>query len=193
MWSPPGGNLRIVYGNGQHDVLAGRDMAPVAPAWRPNAPRTLAWAAKDGTVTVEDADTAQVQWRRRDGPVRQLAWSSDGRRLLVAGRRRAVVHDFVSGSRARVRVDGEIVAAAFGRRLALAILRDGATRVEVDGRTVLTGPGRLRDLEWSPDGGRLLAGWFDADHWLVVRGDAVAAVRHGFGGDAVTRGWTATR
>ena len=57
-----GGTLRIVYGNGEHDVLAGRDMAAVAPAWRPNTPRTVAWAAKDGTVTVEDADTAKVLW-----------------------------------------------------------------------------------------------------------------------------------
>jgi hypothetical protein len=92
-----------------------------------------------------------------------------------------------------VRVNGEIVALAFGRRLALAILQGGATRVEVDGRTVLTGPGRVRDLEWSPDGGRLLAGWFDADHWLIVRGDEVSAVRHRFGGDARTRGWASTR
>ena len=55
-----GRSLRIVYGNGEHDVLAGRDMAAVAPAWRPSAPRTVAWASADGTVTVEDADTAKV-------------------------------------------------------------------------------------------------------------------------------------
>ena len=35
---PLGRTLRIVYGNGEHDVLAGRDMAAVAPAWRPVRP-----------------------------------------------------------------------------------------------------------------------------------------------------------
>ena len=187
-----GGNLRIVYGNGQHDVIAGRGMAAVAPAWRPNEPRTIAWAAKDGAVTVEDADTAQIQWWHRDGPVHQLAWSSDGARLLLAGRRRAIVHDFETGKRTRVPVRGEIVAVAFSRRLALAAYDRGRTTVTVDGQTVLTAPGRLRDLEWSPDGRRLLAGWPGADHWLVVRGDDVAAVRHRFAPDARTRGWVAS-
>ena len=48
-------------------------------------PRTVAWAATDGTVTVEDADTAKVLRTYRSGGVRQLAWSGDGRKLLVAG------------------------------------------------------------------------------------------------------------
>jgi hypothetical protein len=201
-WAPGGlhiayrsdGNLRIVYGNGEHDVRAGRRMAAVAPAWRPGTPRTLAWAATDGTVTVEDADTAQEQWIRRDGPVRHLAWSPDGRRLLVAGRRRATIHDLVTGRATPIRVRGEIVAVAYGSRgLALAGLRAGATTVTVAGRPVLTAPGRLRDLEWSPDGRRLLAGWPGADHWLVVRGDDVSVVRHRFAPDARTRGWIPTR
>ena len=69
-WSPgalhiayrSGDALRIVWGNGRHDVLAGRDMAPVAPAWRPGTKRAVAWAANDGTVTLEDADTAKELW-----------------------------------------------------------------------------------------------------------------------------------
>ena len=100
-WSPgglhiayrAGGALRIVWGNGEHDVLAGRDMAPVAPAWRPGTPRTVAWAADDGTVTVEDADTAKPLWTHKGGPVHHLAWSGDGRRLLIAGRRHGAIHD----------------------------------------------------------------------------------------------------
>ena len=187
-----GGNLRIVYGNGRHDVLAGHNMAAVPPAWRPNEPRTVAWAAKEGTVTVEDADTAKVLWTRTGAPVRHLAWSADGRRLLVAGVRNGTIHDFSGGEPARLGVPGRIVAVAFSRRLALAAYDRGRTTVTIDGRTVLTAPGRLRDLEWSPDGRRLLAGWPGADHWLVVRGDEVSAVRHRFAPDARTRGW-ATR
>jgi hypothetical protein len=88
-----------------------------------------------------------------------------------------------------VRVNGKIVAAAFGRRLALAVFDEGATAVRVNGETVLSAPGRLRNLEWSPDGRSLLAAWPGADHWLVVRGDNVSAVRHPFGGAARVRGW----
>ena len=63
-----GHTLRLVYGNGEHDVKAGDRMANVAPAWRPSEDRTLAWAATDGTVTVEDALTAKELWRFGTGP-----------------------------------------------------------------------------------------------------------------------------
>jgi hypothetical protein len=86
-------------------------------------------------------------------------------------------------------VRGEIVGAAFGRRLALAVRRDGVTRIEVDGRHVLAAAGDLRDLEWSPDGRRLLVGWAGADHWLVLRGSEAGVVRHPFAAGARTRGW----
>ena len=74
-------------------------MAAVAPAWRPTAPRTVAWAASDGTVTVEDADTAKVLRTYRGRRVRHLAWSGDGRRLLIAGRRHGTIRDFATGER----------------------------------------------------------------------------------------------
>jgi hypothetical protein len=122
--------------------------------------------------------------------VRSLTWSPDGRRLVIAGRRWLTVHDFLTGKTSRTRQTGEITAVAYGPRgLALAVLRAGTTTVTVAGRPVLTANGRLRDLEWSPDGQRLLAGWPGADHWLVVRGDDVSAVRHRFAPDARTRGW----
>ena len=41
-----GSTLRIVYGNGVHDVLAGREMAAVAPAWRPSEPHTRRLGAR---------------------------------------------------------------------------------------------------------------------------------------------------
>ena len=208
-WSPgdgfyvayrSGNSLRIVYGNGEHDVKAGDRMANVAPAWRPNVDRTLAWAAADGTVTVEDALTAKVQWTFGAGLVRGLEWSPDGRRLLIAGRRTYAIHDLTTGKRDATRLPAgtTLLAAAFaptGNRLALAVHTDGQTELRIQGETVLRGTGKLTDLEWSPDGRWLLAGWPSADHWLLVRASArardaaVSGVRHRFGTTARTHGW----
>jgi hypothetical protein len=192
-----GSDLRIVYGNGEHDVKAGARMASVAPAWRPRADRTLAWAATDGTVTVEDALTAKELWTFHAGPVRGLGWSADGRRLLIAGRRAYTIHDLATGKRDGTRLPpgSTLLAAAYGTRLALAVHAGGQTEVRVQGETVLRAPGRLADLEWSPDGRYLLAGWPSADHWLLVRASArardaaVSGVRHRFGPGVRTHGW----
>ena len=97
-------------------VLAGHNMAAVPPAWDPHVPRTVAWAAQDGLVTVEDADTAQVQWSFGAGSVRSLTWSPEGRRLVIAGRRWLTVHDFRTGKTSRTRQSGEITAVAYGAR-----------------------------------------------------------------------------
>jgi hypothetical protein len=208
-WSPGDGfyvayrsghSLRIVYGNGEHDVKAGDRMADVAPAWRPNTPRTLAWAATDGTVTVEDALTAKELWTFGAGPVRALEWSADGRRLLIAGRRSYTIHDVTTGKRDTTRLPAgtRLLAAAYapaGNRLALAVRTGDETAVRSPGETVLRGPGELSELDWSPDGRWLLAGWPSADHWLLVRASgrardaAVSGVRHRFGTTARTHGW----
>jgi hypothetical protein len=195
-----GRTLRIVYGNGKHDVRAGRDMAAVAPAWRPGRPRTLAWAATDGTVTLEDALTAKVLKTWRAGPVRRLAWSADGRRLLVGGRRDYTIHDLATNDRDATRLPrGAVLAAAAfapgGNRLALAVDTGEQTEIRLQGRALLTAPGRLRGLEWSPDGRWLLTHWAGADHWLLVRtstrarASSVSAVRHRFGATTATHGW----
>jgi hypothetical protein len=200
-WSPgglhiayrAGGDLRIVWGNGRHDVLAGRDMAPVAPAWRPGTARAVAWAATDGTVTVEDADTAKVLWSHEGGPVRALAWSGDGRRLLIAGRRHGAVHDLTTGRATPLDLapGDELLAAAYGgNRLALAVRTAAGTEIRVRG-DVLRVDGRLDQLEWSPDGRWLLAA---GEHWLLARATphprvASLTAEPRFGNAARTHGW----
>ena len=176
-------------------------MAAVAPAWRPGDAHTVAWAATDGTVTVEDADTAKVLWRRRRGPVRQLEWSADGRRLLIAGLRHGTIHDFARGDVEPLALapGEELLAAAFaptGNRLALAVHdASGRTEVRAHGEMLVGAPGRLRGLEWSPDGRWLLAGWPAADQWLVVPASgrphvaSVSGITHRFGTGASTQGW----
>ena len=200
-WSPgglhiayrAGGALRIVWGNGEHDVLAGRDMAPVAPAWRPGAARTVAWAADDGTVTVEDADTAKVLWTHEGGPVHHLAWSGDGRRLLIAGRRHGAIHDPDTGRATKLKLapGEELLAAAYGgNRLALAVRSAAGTEIRARGG-VLPAAGRLDQLEWSPDRRWLLAA---GDQWLIARATsrprvASLTVERRFGTTARTHGW----
>jgi hypothetical protein len=189
-----GRSLRIVYGNGQHDVAAGRDMAAVAPAWRPNTPRTVAWAAGDGTVTVEDADTAKVLRTYRSGGVHQLAWSNDGRKLLIAGRRHGTLHDFATGRTSRLDFDGDLLAAAYGHDLALAVQRGSRTEIRVHGTVLVSAAGRLDDLAWSPDGRWLLAGDPTTGEWLVARAAGRASVssmdvERRFGAGARTQGW----
>ena len=151
-------------------------------------------------MTVEDALTAKVLWTFDGGPVRDLEWSADGRRLLIAGRRTYTIHDFATGERDATRLPAgtTLLAAAYaptGNRLALAVRTGDETEVRIQGETVLRGPGRLSELEWSPDGRWLLAGWPSADHWLLVRASgrardaAVSGVRHRFGTTARTHGW----
>jgi hypothetical protein len=42
------------------------------------------------------------------------------------------------------------------------------TGLEKGARRLMTTPGRLDDLAWSPDGSRLLVTWRDADQWLFI-------------------------
>jgi hypothetical protein len=69
---------------------------------------------------------------------------------------------------------GTVVAAAFrpgSHGLAYAVARGGQTRVALvdePSRVLFTGPGRIDELAWSPDGRWLLVGWRAARQWLFV-------------------------
>jgi hypothetical protein len=187
-WSPDGfrvayrsgRTLRVVYGDGARDRgLAARSTA-VTPAWRPGTVHTLAFA-NARTVIVRDADSGREAWRTRvPGPVRQLAWAPDARRLLAVTDNAVVILD------ARGRARGA-VAMALGQRArgaawlpggrTFALLRTGRTSevVLIDAarravtRGVLAVPGTLTDLLASPDGRWLILAAPDADQWLLVR------------------------
>lgn len=166
-WSPSGyriayrsgDDLRVVAGDGTGDELVARDVAPVAPAWRPLDPDSTGAASGAGShvltyvdaekrIRTVDVDTAaRVPGTTRD--LEQLSTPPAG------GPRKAAISP-----------DGSRLAALehVGRRDQLVVLVRGSARKQVlfSARGVLTGP------TWSPDGRWLLVGWPAADQWLFI-------------------------
>ena len=200
----PARTLRIVYGNGRHDVLAGaRRWPPSRPPGARATAHTLAWAATDGTVTVEDADTAKVLWTVRAAA---RSASSPGRRtaaqLLVAGRRTR------RGPRPRqrhARRDAPARAARAARRGVRPTRRPARARRRSTARrpwcastaqVALTAPGRAarpRVVARRALAARGLAGRRPLARRPRGPDSAVAAVRHRFGAAARIRGWVLVR
>jgi dipeptidyl aminopeptidase/acylaminoacyl peptidase len=182
-----GRSLRVVAGDGTGD----RRHAPaaaVAPAWRPDGAHVLAYVDRRNHVRVVDVDSRRELWRSRqvEGGVSELAWSPDGRRLLVAapdGWRLLGADGLVLAARPRVAV-GDVAWARGGKRFVMVRRAlDGSDVVLVNpagrSRLLFSGPGRFGRVAFSPDGRRLLVPWPEADQWLFVspsRGGHVGAV-----------------
>jgi len=173
-----GPQLRVLVGDGTDDRLFRGHVRDVAPAFRPGAGRTVAWVDADGHVRVADVDRAVLAWRSPapapDG-AHSLSWSPDGRRLLVAGRRRLAVHEVPSGRGRVSAVRGRMVAAAFppaGRGRAAIVVRGGGRstlRLLGSAQPLIQTSGEYAGLTWSPDGRWLLTEW--DGRWLLVRRD----------------------
>ena len=189
--------LRVVAGDGTGD----RRFAPaaaVAPAWRPDGRHVLAYVDRADHVRLVDVDARRELWRSRQiGGASELAWSPDGRRLLVAsedGWRLLGADGLVLARRREI---GVADVAWSPRGDSLAVVRhtfDGADVMLVDpagggrGRSLVGGPGRFGSVAFSPDGRRLLVPWPDADQWLFLatasggRVGAVANISRQFAG-----------
>ena len=185
-----GGTLRVVTGDGTGDHRHGagrRGGARLAAGRRARARlrRPARPRARRRRRLAGDSSGA----RRRSAGAIELAWSPDGRRLLVAtpdgwqrARRRR--------PRARAPVRASASPTSPGRRAgagspSCAARRDGSDVLLVDPagrgrpRELFSGPGRFGRVAFSPDGRRLLVPWPDADQWLFVspsRGGHVGAV-----------------
>ena len=158
-----GSDLRVIVGdgNGDTDHLIARDVAPVAPAWRPVAeskldgatalgPYVLSYVDGSGAVRTVDADTGdRVKTTRLDRLRLAAAPSKDGvwRALSPVGENLATLE--------RVGATSRLFAGAVG----------GRARPLFSARGDLTGP------TWSPDGRLLLVGWPAADQWLMIDAD----------------------
>jgi len=178
--------IRVVAGDGTDDRL----LAPKAPgplAWRTGAEFMLAYADRHGRIVLVDVTSGKTVWRtEQEGPVSELQWSSDGRRLLA---RRVRLGDDVAIYTGEGELStgirtpwGHVTAAAFrpdSHGSAAAIGRGGQARLSVTGLPgpLLSGPGVFEDVAWSPDGHWLLVSWPLADQWVFVRANGARRVR----------------
>ncbi len=187
-----GDTLRVVNGNGTGDRRLGPASVAAAPDWRPDDDHVLAYADRRRSVRVVAVDTGRELWRARTRhAVTELAWSRDGRRLLVGSNGSWQVRGREGRVLERRSLPVGLVADDFawspdGR---LAVVRRNAQRSDVvlDGRVLFTGSGRFGDVAFSPDGRRLLVPWARVDQWVFVptrpggRPIAVGNIRRQFG------------
>jgi hypothetical protein len=191
------GNLRVVAGDGTGDrLLVPAEHGPFA--WRPGSVHDLAYVSGN-EVRLQNTDTGTVVWRAavRGTAATDIAWSADGRRLLVLSPGGLTVFDERGREVRRITGAGPAALSPAGD---LAYVRRGPTGssqvVLGNGRRVFSGTGDFTGLAWSPDGRWLLVAWPTANQWVFVRVAgtreiaAAAAISRQFGGSFPTiSGW----
>jgi hypothetical protein len=205
-----GEELRIVAGDGTGDRLLARSTAPVAPAWSPWGDAGLAYASSDGTLRIVNSETAQVLAAATALPdLTRLEWGAGGTAILEGSPRTLRLREV----RPRKVAPGPALgptrtlplprgtsltgAALAPERAAVAVVvtrwREHGTRSSVlvfapgaaEPRSLLTVPGSLGEVAWSPDGRRLLVAWPGANEWLFLpvgrgRARAIADISNAF-------------
>jgi len=156
-----GDDLRVIAGDGDpaSDHLIARDVAPVAPAWRPVGYSKLAPTGTSGFVlTYVDGDR-EIRTVDADTGARVHTTRADRERVAAPSARQGVGP--------AISPDGSSIAAIRSARSGdeVSLSRHGRREVVFRARGNLTGP------TWSPDGRWLLVGWPAADQWLFIDAD----------------------
>ena len=168
-----GRDLRVIAGDGSgaSDHVVARDVAPIAPAWRPVPDSKLSPGAALGPYVLTYVDgSGHLRSVNADTGERVPLLPSDHRRLdtepsatpTAGSEDRALAPD---GSRI-ARLDHT------GSRDRVIVTRRGG-----GGEVLFSARGRLVGPTWSPDGRWLLVGWPAADQWLFIDVDHPRDVR----------------
>jgi dipeptidyl aminopeptidase/acylaminoacyl peptidase len=200
--------IRVVAGDGMGDrVLVPGARGPIA--WRPGDGFVLAHVTSRA-VRVLDTETGRTLWTAAHprGQTTTLAWSADGRRLLVGSPGSIAVFErtalrYELGPRAApiraaaLAPDGTslVFAQQTSKRGQLWVV----PRIRPDAsaaRRLLSGPGGFDDVSWTIEGRWVLAAWPSADQWVLLRSDgsnirAIANVTEQFRSHSFPRvqGW----
>lgn len=178
-----GPSLRIVNGDGTDDRLLVPNAVGTglpALAWRPGT-HQLAFKTARNEIVLMDVDTNQVVWRARSRGVEQLAWSTDGQRLLAPPR----ILD-ASGRVVATFPTRKVFTAAFAPNSHALAVVTSTTRHSILNvysgahyrrhRAVFSGAGGFAGVAWSPDARWLLVDWRGADQWIFIRSAAVRRI-----------------
>lgn len=183
-----GATLRVVDGKGNPATnrLLRRRAAPVTPAWRHGRGYVLTYASASGAIETLDVITGRPLWRARVGaPVRDLAWTRRGRRVVALTSHVVTVMDRQGHVLRTVRLPGvgrELALHPSGRSAAVVVgggsgagggAGDGgaARLLEVPlggGPAKVLFQGNVDGIAWSQDGRWLLVGWRGAGQWLLL-------------------------
>ncbi|MEX2105453.1 MAG: hypothetical protein WD810_00995 [Solirubrobacterales bacterium] len=197
-----GDGLWVVDADGSDSRRIDPSVAAPAAAWSPHGLALLAYVDADGRLRIANADSGEIVGSAEAAAgVETLEWGGDGstlvegswrslrlRRLTVS---KAIAAIDIGPPRAlALPADGTVRDAALspdGATVAILVERGNAVRARsevllIDARGhsrqhLFTAPGRLAELAFSPDGGRLLITWPEADQWLFVPADGRGRVR----------------
>jgi hypothetical protein len=206
-----GTSLRVIAGDGTEDRPLAGSIAYVPPSWSPNGDPALAYVTGGGQLHLVNSETgAELAKTRALHRITWMEWGAGGRRILEASHRPKALRlrsvrlrgaaswATLGGARQLPLAAGATVvdaALAPERPLVAAVLtywKTSGTRSEVVvygpggmPRSLLTVPGSLGQVAWSPDGRRLLVAWPPANQWLFLpigkgKGRAVANVSGAF-------------
>jgi hypothetical protein len=205
-----GDELRVVAGDGTGDRLLAASTAPTAPSWSPTGDPGLAYVSGAGMLRIVNSENgADLAVGLAGSAVTELEWGAGGALILErspGALRLQSVRPSKLAARPEIGARRELplprgatvvdAALAPQRRLVAAVYTNWS-RSQTHSSVVvfkpgldkpqrlLTVPGSLGQVEWSPDGRRLLVAWPYADQWLFLplgrgEGRAVANVSAAF-------------
>jgi hypothetical protein len=204
-----GSGLWVVAGDGTGAGKLAMATAPVAPAWSPLGVDQLAYVTAGGGLRIADSESGKALASAPALPdIGEMEWAAGGRAILEASSRalrlrpvrmRKLPPQPLLGSDRELSVapGSTVIDAALAphRQVVAAVItrwRAAGTRSSIvvfgrDGRPqrLLTVPGSLGEISWSPDGRHLLVTWPYANQWLFLpvgrgQGRAVANISAAF-------------